>query len=270
MRCAPASISSSTTMRSRIRARIAAATRSRRWRTSCPASTTTPASRRLRRQPSRRRPIRTSASTSRTSGRSRRAVTFNAGRPLRPAVPGDDQHRHEQRVAAPRRSPGRPRLAPHRRARQRRPVLRSRPAARARQRAAVGRQHHRRSTRCARYVVSLSPTQAGAPVFPDILPAAVPLGDAAEPDDDGSRPAECVFAAGQRRDRAAARRSHRRSASATNIVNGSNLLMSINQNVPTLRGIRHQQRLPADPDLREQQPVLVGRRLELSRRCMSR
>ncbi len=41
--------------------------------------------------------------------------------------------------------------------------------------------------------------------------------------------------------------------------------MAINQNVPTLRGVGQQQRLPAEPDLRQQQPVLVSRRFELSR-----
>ena len=55
--------------------------------------------------------------------------------------------------------------------------------------------------------VSLSPTQAGAPVFPNILPARRPVGHAAQPDDDGSRSAERLLAAGQRRDRAADRRA---------------------------------------------------------------
>ena len=41
--------------------------------------------------------------------------------------------------------------------------------------------------------------------------------------------------------------------------------MSINQNVPQLRGGRHQQRLPADRRLRQQQPVPLGRRVDLSR-----
>ena len=41
--------------------------------------------------------------------------------------------------------------------------------------------------------------------------------------------------------------------------------MSVNQNVPTCVAVGHQQRLPAEPGLREQQPVLVGRRVELSR-----
>ena len=70
MRCGSASTSSTTTIGSPFRARSAAATRSRRWRTSWPASTTTPASRRRSAQPTSRRRIPTSASTRRTSGRS--------------------------------------------------------------------------------------------------------------------------------------------------------------------------------------------------------
>ena len=62
--------------------------------------------------------------------------------------------------------------------------------------------------------VSLSPTQAGAPVFPNILTAVVPTGDARQPDDDGSGHAERVLAAGERRGRAAARRAGIPSASA--------------------------------------------------------
>ena len=70
-------------------------------------------------------------------------------------------------------------VAPHDRARQRRAVLRSRAAARAGQRAAVGRQHHRPRRACGRSSVSLSPTQAGAPVFPEILAGAGAVRDAA-------------------------------------------------------------------------------------------
>ena len=69
-RCARASTSSTTTTRSPIRDRSAAPTRSARWPPSSPASTTTPASPRRSAPPWCRRPIRTSASTRRTSGRS--------------------------------------------------------------------------------------------------------------------------------------------------------------------------------------------------------
>ena len=66
------------------------------------------------------------------------------GPPLRPAVPRDDPHRYRQPVAARRLCLDAARLARGRRPRRRRAVLRSRAAARAGQRAAVGRQHQRR------------------------------------------------------------------------------------------------------------------------------
>ena len=55
-----------------------------------------------------------------------------------------------------------------------------------------------------------------------------------------------LFAAGERRGRAAARRRAARSASATSTCAALNLIISVNQNVPTLRRRRHQQRLPAE------------------------
>ena len=89
------------------RGRSAAPTRFRRSRTSWPASTTTPASRRRSARPSSRRPIRTSASTRRTSGRSARALTLNAGLRYDLQFLETHQHRHQQRLAAARASPGR-------------------------------------------------------------------------------------------------------------------------------------------------------------------
>ena len=117
--------------------------------------------------PSSRRPTRTSASTCRTNGRSTLDAHHQRRPALRPAVARDHQHRHQQRVAAPRLRLDAVGLAPHDRPRQRRPVLRSRAAARAGQRADVRRQHDRRQRSCASIAVSLSPTQAGAPVFPE-------------------------------------------------------------------------------------------------------
>ena len=143
-RCAPASTSSTTTTRSPTRDRFAAPTRSARSRTSWPASTTTPASPRRSARPSCRRPIRTSASTRRTSGRSIPSLTLNAG--LRYDLQYLQTIRTDRNNLSPRVgfawSPLR--LAADDRPRQRRAVLRSRAAARARQRAAVGEQHERR------------------------------------------------------------------------------------------------------------------------------
>ena len=53
-------------------------------------------------------------------------------------------------------------------------------------------------------------------------------------------------------------------------LRGLNLLMSVNQNVPTCVAVGHQQRLPAESGLREQQPVLVGRRVRTITACTSR
>ena len=83
------------------------------------------------------------------------------------------------------------------------------------------------------FAVSLSPTQAGAPVFPNILTRSGCDGHAAESDDDGSRAAECVLAPGQRRDRAAGRRADTTIAVGYEYLRGRNLLMSVNQNVPS-------------------------------------
>ena len=84
-----------------------------------PASTTTPASRRRSARPRSRRPIPTSACTRRTNGRSA-ARHVEPRRALRPAVPRDDRHRHQQRLAARGRRVVAVRVAPHDRPRQRR------------------------------------------------------------------------------------------------------------------------------------------------------
>ena len=73
------------------------------------------------------------------------AADAQCGPAVRPAVPRHDPHGHEQRVAARRDSSGRRRaVAAHGHSRQRRPLLRPRPAARPGERAAVGGQHDRR------------------------------------------------------------------------------------------------------------------------------
>ena len=94
---------------------------------------------------------------------------------LRPAVPRDDRHRHattSRRALGFAWSPFD--VAAHGRARQRRPVLRPRAAARAWPTRCC-RPATRPTSRNLRQIsVSLSPTQAGAPVFPNILSGAVP------------------------------------------------------------------------------------------------
>ncbi len=63
--------------------------------------------------------------------------------------------------------------------------------------------------------VSLSPTQAGAPTFPNILSTTVSSTALVNLTTMDPEPPECLFAAGECRDRTAARRSGARSASAT-------------------------------------------------------
>ena len=94
--------------------------------------------------------------------------------------------------------------AAHGRARQRRPVLRSRSAARPGERAAVGRQHDRcvRAAPIRRHPLADAGGRAGLPEHPAGRDSAR---HAAKPDDDGSRPSERVLAASQHRGRAAAR-----------------------------------------------------------------
>ena len=134
--------------------------------------------------------------------------------------------------------------APHHRARQRRPLLRSRPAARARQRAVVGRQHHRRRRALRQFVVSLSPTQSGRAGVSGDPPGGGAERDAAQPDDDGPRPAECVFAPGERRGRTSDRRP-RDGQRRLPVPQGIAPADVGQPERPDLRGVRHQQRLPA-------------------------
>ena len=113
-------------------------------------------------------------------------------------------------------------------------------------------------------VSSLVPTQAGAPVFPDILPARVlttTLVNFTTMDRNlqnaysrqASVEVERQLGArqhGQRRLPVPARREPDHVGQPERA---------------DVRRRRHQQRLPAEPGLREQQPVLVGGRVELSR-----
>ena len=160
----------------------------------------------VRRRPSCRRPTRTSASTRRTSGRSRRGLTLNAG--LRYDLQFLETIRTDRNNVSPRVgfawSPLR--LAADHRPRQRRAVLRSRAAARARERAAVGEQHQRRGEPAPdqHQPVADAGGRAGVSQHPGRGRA---VRHAAQPDDDEPRDAERVLAAGERRSRAADRRA---------------------------------------------------------------
>ena len=118
------------------------------------------------------------ASSSADAERSACATTCSSSRRSAP-TPNNVSPRVGLRVDAVRREE-------HRRARQRRPLLRSRAAARARQRAAVGRQHDRprQSASDRRQPVADAGRRAGVPEHPQ---RRRPDGDARQPDDDGSR-----------------------------------------------------------------------------------
>ena len=91
-------------------------------------------------------------------------------RALRPAVPRDDQHRHQQRLAARSASPGRrsPRAA--RVVRGSAGLFYDRVPLRALANALLSAGNTTDLNNLRQISVSLSPTQAGAPVFPNILP----------------------------------------------------------------------------------------------------
>ena len=162
-------------------------------------------------------------------------------------------------VWAPTRVAGLPR------ARRRRPLLRSRAAARRRQRAALGGQHHRRHASCASRRCRASCRRRPAR---------------------RSSRTSCPTACRRRRSSRSRRwtricrtptrsrptsRSSGRSAAAASLTvgyqyfRGENLLMSINQNVPTCVAAGTNNGCRPVSDLHEQQPVPRRRRLELSR-----
>ena len=165
--------------RSRSRARCAAATRSRRSRTSSPASTTTPASRRPSATPRSSQTNPNVGIYAQDEWKVSPHVTLNLG--LRydlQFLETIDTDTNNVSPRAGRRRGRRSTSRPHGRARQRGPVLRSRAAARAGQRAAVGRQHDRPAS-LRQIGVSLSPAQAGAPVVSEHPERRRAVGDAA-------------------------------------------------------------------------------------------
>ena len=155
------------------------------------------------------------------------------------------------------------RLAPHGRPRQRRPLLRPRSAPRGRERHPVGGKHDRPHQPAPDRRESFPHASRRADV-PEHPQRRRPVGHAGQPDDDGPESAERVFAAGQRRGRAAARGTHH----GQRRVSVSARTASAHVREPEradLRRLGHQQRLPAEPELREQQSVLLGWGVQLSR-----
>ena len=118
--------------------------------------------------------------------------------------------------------------------------------------------------------LSLSPGQAGAPVVPGHPGGASAAGDAGQPDDDAAGPAERLLAPGQPRGGAAGRPPGHRRAWATPTCAATGLLMAINQNVPSCPPSGTNNGCRPIPDYAQQQPVLLGRRVGVPRRCSSR
>ena len=109
--------------------------------------------------------------------------------------------------------------------------------------------------------------QTGAPVFPNILSAARADRRRWSTDDDGPRYSERAIRSGKRRDRASARAAEPISV-GYDYLRGRQLIMQVNQNVPTCAALRAAT-TAAGPilRLREQQPVLVRGPVGLRRRC---
>jgi hypothetical protein len=110
----------------------------------------------------------------------------------------------------------------------------------------------------------LSPNQTAAPRFPNVLPGPVPLVTLVnlttmDPHMQNAHSTQ-----------ASVEIEHQIGTSTTvsagyQYVRGDDLVISINQNVPVVRGRGHEQRVPARGRLRQQQPVLAARALDLSR-----
>ena len=187
---------------------------------------------------------------------------------LRPAVPADNQHRHEQPLAACRLRVDAVCRAPHDRARQRRTLLRSRAAARAGERRALGRQHHRSRKPAAdwRQPVADAGRGAGLSEHPSRRRA---LRHPRQFDDDGSEHAERVLDTGECRGRTAARQQeYRQRRLSVRARPGPDHVGE--SECAVVRGVGNEQRVPSQSRLRQQQPVLPGGRLQLSRAARRR
>ena len=125
---------------------------------------------------------------------------------VRLAISRHDYDRHEQCVAARGTRLGTRRVEPDSRARQRRRVLRPRPVASSRERAAVSRQHHRPGeTSSDQREPHARPGEPSVPGYP---PGGGSVGHPRQPDDDRQGRPERGVTAGKRRGRAATRRAH--------------------------------------------------------------
>ena len=142
--------------------------------------------------------------------------------------------------------------------------LRSRPAPRAGQRVALRRQHdrseqpapdqHEPVARASRRAgVSASPQRAGA------------ARHARELHDDGPEHPERVLASRPASKSSARSATHASYSVGYQFVRGRNLIISVNQNVPSCVAAGTNNGCRPESDVREQQPVFVGREIQLSR-----
>ena len=209
----------------------------------------------------RRRRIRTSASTRRTSGRSARGLTLNAGAALRPAVPA---RRSTPTRTTSRRALGLRVVAVRRRGstvvRGSAGLFYDRVPLRALANALLSAGN---TTDLAnlqpdqRQPVADAGRRAGVPEHPRRRPCR--RSTLRQPDDDGPEHAERVLAAG------AASRSSSSSAQRSTVsvgyqyLRGRHLIISVNQNVPTCVAAGTNNGCRPNPAYAQQQPVLVGR-----------
>ena len=144
------------------------------------------------------------------------------------------------------------------------------PLACARQRAAVRRQHDRPRQPPSDRRESVADAGRGA-VISERPFGRCPVGHARQPDDDGSRSSECLFAASERRSGTAARgaRDDRRGLPVSARAEPAHVDQSERAD---LRRVRHEQWLPAESGLRQQQPVSrpLGNRTITACTCRSR
>ena len=195
-------------------------------------------------------------------------LTLEPGRALRPAVPENHRHRHEQRLAARRFRLVSVCIQAHRGSRQLWAVLRPRSSARAGECPLVGGNTTTINS-SSQISVSLSPTQTGAPVFPNILPSTgLPAGvlvnfTTMNPNMQNAYSEQGSFEIEQQLGRA---QHLERRLPASARTSSDRLRQSERAN---LRGVGQQQRMPPEPELREQQPVFPLWRIPTMTACTS-
>ena len=185
---------------------------------------------------------------------------------LRPPVPGDHCHRHQQPLATCRLRVDAWRLAGFRHTRRRRTVLRPRAATRGGQRPAVGRQHDRRYAVAPTSSIGPSPGASRGPGVSQHPAGSASLDHADIDRHDGQDSAERILETGRRRSRTRAGRQPGRHGRLS-VFPGRESADGDQPERADLRGRGHQQRLPAGGHLHEQQSVSRRRRFRTTTGC---